>query len=152
MSTKNDERSKNRRSSLKTHDTNQLDADALLKIKNKRNSVSWGQSNTFQFKAMKAMFQESNDVNKLKKEPEKHKRFLESRKKSIKNEFSLVKEMMKNNKNIMEEVDEADDEEVKQNTDKNIKIGKEGLNEESESSSSENQSDEEEKKEKKEDK
>jgi hypothetical protein len=125
-----------RRSSLKTHDPNsQLDPEAFNKVKNKRNSVSWGQSNTFQFKAMKAMFTESTDVNQPKKETEeKHQKFLESRKKSIKNEFSIVKELMKNNKNIIEE-DEFD-EEVKKNTNKNVKIGKDALNEESESGSS----------------
>ena len=139
MSTKTDEKPKGRRSSLKSHETNQLDA-AALKLKNKRNSVSWGQSNTFQFKAMKAMFQESNDINKPKKETEeKHKQFIESRKKSIKNEFSIVKELMKNNKNLMEEEDD-EDEEVKENTDKNIKIGKEGLEESESSSSSDNAS------------
>ena len=137
---KNFEKPKGRRSSLKTHDNNQLDGAELLKIKNKRNSVSWGQSNTFQFKAMKAMFQESKDINQPTKETEeKHKKFVESRKKSIKNEFSIVKEMMKN-KNIIEE-DEMD-EEVKNNTDKNVLIGKEGLNDENESShSSESESD-----------
>ena len=136
-----------RRSSLKTHDpNNQLDPEALNKLKNKRNSVSWGQSNTFQFKAMKAMFTESCDVNQPKKETEeKHQKFLESRKKSIKNEFSIVKELMKNNKNIIEE-DELD-EEVKKNTNKNVKIGKDALNEESESSSSSSESEGEEKEE-----
>ena len=142
MSTKTDEKPKGRRSSLKTHDANQLES-AALKVKNKRNSVSWGQSNTFQFKAMKAMFQESNDVNRPSKDEAKHKQFLESRKKSIKNEFSIVKEMMKNNKNMMEEEDDEDDE-VKENTDKNVKIGKEALNDESSdsSSSSHNESEE----------
>ena len=81
------------------------------------------------------MFQESNDINQPKKETEeKHQKFLESRKKSIKNEFSIVKELMKNNKNIIEEDDQ--DDEVKKNTDKNVKIGKDGVDEESESSSS----------------
>ena len=142
MSTKTDEKPKGRRSSLKAHDANQLES-AGLKVKNKRNSVSWGQSNTFQFKAMKAMFQESNDVNRPSKDEAKHKQFLESRKKSIKNEFSIVKELMKNNKNMMEEEDDEDDE-VKENTDKNVKIGKEALNEESSdsSSSSHNESEE----------
>ena len=142
MSTKTDEKPKGRRSSLKTHDANQLES-AALKVKNKRNSVSWGQSNTFQFKAMKAMFQESNDINKPSKDEAKHKQFLESRKKSIKNEFSIVKELMKNNKNMMEEEDDEDDE-VKENTDKNVKIGKEALNDESSdsSSSSHNESEE----------
>ena len=123
-----------RRSSLKSYDKNsQLDTESLLKLKNKRNSVSWGQSNTFEFKAMKAMFQESKDVDKPSKETiEKHQKFVEFRKKSIKNEFSIVKEMMKNNKVIEEE---EMDEEVKKNTDKNVQIGHNALNEESESES-----------------
>ena len=105
-------------------------------VKEKRHSVSFGQSNTFQFKAMKAMFQESHDAEKPKKLVEAdHKKFLESRKKSIKNEYSLVKELMKKNKNIIEEEDDSD-EEVKKNTDKNVKIGKEALNEDNSSSSS----------------
>ena len=129
-----------RRSSLKTSDTgSKLDPQNLLKIKGTRHSVSFGQSNTFQFKSMKAMFQESHDVDKPKKSnEEEHKKFIESRKKSIKNEFSLVKELMKQNKNIIEEIEDSD-EEVKKNTDKNIKIGHENLNEESSSSSSDNE-------------
>ena len=134
-----------RRSSLKSGDgSNKLDPQNLLKFKGKRHSVSFGQSNTFQFKAMKAMFQESHDVDKPKKSTEEeHKKFVESRKKSIKNEFSLVKEMLKKNKNIIEELEDSD-EEVKKNTDKNIKIGHDNLNEESSSSS--NSEDENEKK------
>ena len=127
-----------RRSSLKASDSgSKLDPQNLLKIKGgKRHSVSFGQSNTFQFKAMKAMFQESHDAEKPKKFVEaEHKKFLESRKKSIKNEYSLVKELMKKNKNIIEEEDDSD-EEVKKNTDKNVKIGKEALNEDNSSSSS----------------
>ena len=129
-----------RRSSLKASDSgSKLDPQNLLKIKGgKRHSVSFGQSNTFQFKAMKAMFQESHDAEKPKKfVEEEHKKFLESRKKSIKNEYSLVKELMKKNKNIIEEEDDSD-EEVKKNTDKNVKIGKEALNEDNSSSSSHN--------------
>ena len=123
-----------RRSSLKSSDTNsKLDPESLLKIKSKRNSVSWGQSNTFQFKAMKAMFQETKDIEKPSKEKEeKHQKFVEDRRKSIKNEFSIVKELMKN-KNIIDEEDM--DEEVKKNTDKNVQIGHDGAQEESESSS-----------------
>ena len=134
-----------RRSSLKSGDgSNKLDPQNLLKFKGKRHSVSFGQSNTFQFKAMKAMFQESHDVDKPKKSTEEeHKKFVESRKKSIKNEFSLVKELMKQNKNMIEELEDSD-EEVKKNTDKNIKIGHDNLNEESSSSS--NSEDENEKK------
>ncbi len=122
-----------RRSSLKSGTNSKLDPESLLKVKNKRNSVSWGQSNTFQFKAMKAMFQESKDIDKPNKEKdEKHQKFVENRKKSIKNEFSIVKELMKNKVIIDEE--EMDDE-VKKNTHKNVKMGHDALEEESESSS-----------------
>ena len=127
-----------RRSSLK-NSGGKLDPNNLLKLKQGvRHSVSFGQSNTFQFKAMKAMFEESHDISKPQKmSEEEHKKFVESRKKSIKNEFSIVKEMMKNNKNMIEELEDSD-EEVKKNTDKNVKIGHEALNEESSSESSNN--------------
>ena len=129
-----------RRSSLKGGNSgDKLDPNNLLKLKKGvRHSVSFGQSNTFQFKAMKAMFEESHDANKPKKmAQEEHNKFLESRKKSIKNEFSIVKEMMKKNKNMIEELEDSD-EEVKKNTDKNVKIGHEALNEENSSESSNN--------------
>ena len=148
-------KSSGRRSSLKATDSgSKLDPQNLLKIKGgKRHSVSFGQSNTFQFKAMKAMFQESYDADKPKKSnEEEHKKFVETRKKSIKNEFSLVKELMKKNKNIIEEVEDWD-EEVKKNTDKNVQIGHENLNEESGSSGgSDNENDENEGDKKKEEK
>ena len=122
-----------RRSSLKSGDVNSKINPHLIDFKGKRHSVSWGQCNTFKFKAMKAMFQEAEKVSKPEKEnEEKHKKFDEIRRKSIKNEFSIVKEMMKN-KNIIEE--EEVDEEVKKNTDKNLKMGHEALNEESDSGS-----------------
>ena len=130
-----------RRSSLKGGNSgDKLDPNNLLKIKKGvRHSVSFGQSNTFQFKAMKAMFEESHDAaTKAKKvTEEEHNKFLESRRKSIKNEFSIVKEMMKKNQNIIEEVEDSD-EEVKKNTCKNIKIGHEPLEEESSNESSNN--------------
>ena len=132
-----------RRSSLKTTDNNPHN---VLKIKEKRHSVSWGKSDTFQFKQMKATFQESKDVelpekDKYEKET-KHKEFVENRRKSIKDEFSLVKEALK--KNIIEEEDDEEtNDEVKKNTDKNVKLGRDALNEkESESSSSEDSGEE----------
>ncbi len=136
-------KTKVRRSSLKSGTGNNLDPQNLLKIKQGvRHSVSFGQSNTFQFKAMKAMFQESFDANEPKKLcEEEHKKFLDNRKKSIKNEFSLVKELMKNNKNMIEEIEDSD-EEVKNNTDKNVKIGHEALNEKDSDSSSYNSGEE----------
>ena len=141
----NNEKPKGRRSSLKSNN-NKLDSTELMKQKNKRNSVSWGLTNTFKFKAMKAMFQESNDINKPRKyTTDEHKLFVENRKKSIKDEFSIVKEMMKKDKNLMEEV-EIDDDEVKKNTEKNLKMAKESLSIESESSDSSESESEEEKK------
>ena len=136
-----------RRSSLKMHNNprNKLDPQALLMgLKgSKRNSVSFGQSNTFQFKQMKAMFQESHDIDKPKKlNEEEHKQFVENRRKSIKNEFSMVKELMKKNKEAIEEVNDSDDE-AKKNMDKNIEMGKKELNEKSSSSSSKSNSDKE---------
>ena len=123
-----------RRSSLKTTDNN---TQNLLKLKEKRHSVSWGKSDTFQFKQMKATFQESKDVEIPNKEKEiKHKEFVENRRKSIKDEFSIVKEALKKNI-IEEEEDEETNDEVKKNTDKNVKLGHEALNEESDSSDSE---------------
>ena len=124
-----------RRSSLRTQD---MKLDPAKLAKGKRNSVSWGQSNTFQFKAMKALFQESSDLNKAPKEEEKHQQFVENRRKSIKNEFGLVKEMLAKNKNIIEEEEEEGNDEVKKNTNKNIKIGHDAVDEEESSSSSEN--------------
>ena len=131
-----------RRSSLKSY-TNKLDPNNLLQVKNKRNSVSWGQSNTFQFKAMKAMFQESSDINKDKKDTEEHKQFVETRRKSIKNEFSLVKELMQQKQYIIDEDEENEqsDDEVKKNTNKNVQIGKDELNENSNSSDSDSEKD-----------
>lgn len=131
---------KGRRSSLKGKDLKQkLDPNNLLKFtKGKRHSVSFGQSNTFQFKQMKAMFEEKTDINKPKMEnKEEHKKFVEFRKKSIKNEFLLVKEMMKIKQEANEDMDDSD-EEVKKNTDKNIKIGHEELKEESSNESGTN--------------
>ena len=134
MSEESSKRNENRRSSLKTPNNNPQD---LLKLKNKRHSVSWGKSDTFQFKQMKATFQESKDVEIPNKEKEtKHKEFVENRRKSIKDEFSLVKEALK--KNIIEEEDDEEtNDEVKKNTDKNIKLGHEAMNEEDSDSNSE---------------
>ncbi len=89
---------------------------------------------------MKATFQETKDVEAPNKEQEvKHKEFVENRRKSIKDEFSLVKEALK--KIVIEEDDEEDtNDEVKKNTDKNVKIGHDSLNEEdSESNNSDSE-------------
>lgn len=129
-----------RRSSLKCRQlVNKLDPDAIMKAKpkGKRNSVSWGLSNTFEFKAMKATFQDSKDINKEdnSEQKEKHDKFLATRKASIKNESSLLKEMMKKNAaSIIDE--EENDDEAKANMKKNLQMGKDALKEVSESSES----------------
>ena len=133
-------RGNTRRSSFRNRKVKQhLDQASLLKLKTKRNSISWGNSDTFQFKAMRAMFEESKDINEKSKkeeeeEGEKHKQFVETRRRSIKNEFLLVKEFVKNK--MVEEGEDEIDEEVKKNTDTNIKNGHDALNEISESSTS----------------
>ena len=129
----NTRRSSFRNRKVKPH----LDQTSLLKLKTKRNSISWGNSDTFQFKAMRAMFEESKDINEKsnnEEEGEKHKQFVETRRRSIKNEFLLVKEFVKNK--MIEEGEDEIDEEVKKNTDTNIKNGHDALNEMSESSTS----------------
>ena len=133
-------RGNTRRSSFRNRKVKQhLDQASLLKLKTKRNSISWGNSDTFQFKAMRAMFEESKDINEKSKkeeeeEGEKHKQFVETRRRSIKNEFLLVKEFVKNK--MLEEGEDEIDEEVKKNTYTNIKNGHDALNEISESSTS----------------
>ena len=129
----NTRRSSFRNRKVKPH----LDQTSLLKLKTKRNSISWGNSDTFQFKAMRATFEESKDINEKsnnEEEGEKHKQFVETRRRSIKNEFLLVKEFVKNK--MIEEGEDEIDEEVKKNTDTNIKNGHDALNEISESSTS----------------
>ena len=129
---------KTRRSSFRNRKVKpHLDQTSLLKLKTKRNSISWGNSDTFQFKAMRAMFEESKDINEKsnnEEEGEKHKQFVETRRRSIKNEFLLVKEFVKNK--MLEEGEDEIDEEVKKNTYTNIKNGHDALNEMSESSTS----------------
>ena len=88
-------------------------------FKKKRNSVSFKFGENFQFKELRARFQES-EPNKVNEE--KNNKFIEARKKSIKNEFSLVKELLKKQQ---EEIEEVENEEVIENTNKNLQVGKE---------------------------
>lgn len=127
-----------RRSSLKSRQLLKFDPNALMK--KKRNSVSWGKTNTFEFKTMKAMFKEGEDANKeeTKEDKEKHQQFLKDRKASIKNEFSLIKELMKKNADAI--IEEEENDEAKKNMKKNLEMGKKALEEESESSESKSNS------------
>jgi septum formation inhibitor MinC len=123
--------SRPKRSSLKM--ANMLDPKEIMSYqKKKRNSVSFQLGGNFKFKELRAKFEDIKP--EKKKNPEEKKAFSEARRKSIKNEFALVKEMLKKEKAI-EEV-ENETEEVKENTDKNLKVGKEyEESEESEKSS-----------------
>ena len=109
-----------KRSSLKT--SNPLNIDDIMKYK-KRNSVSWNMgSKTFNFEKLKTNFEKIDENRKEKKE-----KFAEKRRQSIKNEFTLVKEMMKN------KIDEIeDDDEIKINTEKNSKLNEKETDSESE--------------------
>ena len=117
-----------KRSSLKM--ANLMDPNEILSYqKKKRNSVSFQLGGNFKYKELRAKFE---DIKQEATNPIKKKNFLDARKKSIKNEFALAKEMLKNK--IIEE-EESESEEVKENTDKNIKVGKEYEDSESDTQS-----------------
>ena len=120
-----------KRSSLKQR--NPLDINDIMKCKNKkRNSVSWNMGvRSFNLNQIKANF---DNIENSKKDNESQEKFNEKKKKSIKNEFTLVKEMMMKNKGI-EEIE--DDDEIKVNTERNIEFGKNALNEKETDSESE---------------
>ena len=133
-----------KRSSLKT--SNPLNVIGLTDLnKKKRHSVSFKNGTLFNVEKIKAKFDIGNKENENDKE--KKKKFIENRRESVKNEFSLVKELMK--KNSMEEIEESEDEELKENTKKNIEEGKKKLNESISSSSSSSSSSSQSEKEKK---
>ncbi len=74
------------------------------------------------FNELKTKFEE---IKNEEKENNLKNSFLEIRKRSIKNEFSIVKELLKK-QNAIEEVEE--EENVKENTENNIKMGKDFQN------------------------
>ena len=117
-----------KRSSLKM--PGKIDKNELMKhnANKKRNSVSFkfGENN---FKELRARFE---NVEPKKKNDEKNNKFIEDRKKSIKNEFSLVKELLKNKE--IEVINEND--EVQENTNKNVQVGKNYVDSDSESEKS----------------
>ena len=121
--------SRGKRSSLKM--PGKLDKNEIMNhnANKKRNSVSFklGENN---FKELRARFENIEP----KKNDEKNNKFIEARKKSIKNEFSLVKELLKNKE--IEVINEND--EVKENTNKNVHVGKDYVDSDSESQKSEN--------------
>ena len=119
--------SRGKRSSLKM--PGKIDKNEIMNnAKKKRNSVSFkfGENN---FKELRARFE---NVEPQKKNEEKNNKFIEDRKKSIKNEFSLVKELLKNKE--IEIINEND--EVQENTNKNVQVGKNYVDSDSESEKS----------------
>lgn len=111
-----------KRSSLKNSNYLTPEELAMLQKRNKRLSVNWAINlKSIDLKNIKTSFEndlkERNDV-PIKKDP----KFEEVRKKSIKNEFTLVKEMIKNKQIDDEEL--VQDSEISQNTLKNVEVGK----------------------------
>ena len=110
MSEVNSEKPKvTRRSSLRCRRINVKPNPApagAVKKNGKRSSISWGQIDTFEFKEMKPTFQENTEINKekTKESEERHKKFLETRRRSITNEFISDKDMMKACINFIEEI------------------------------------------------
>ena len=124
-----------RRSSLKNRNQTPKFPLELLKGKTKRNSISWGQTNTFQFKENNPSLQETKNLAKKETDEaeEKHKKFLETRRRSVQNEFVPQKKMIEKSKELDEDIM---NEELKKNMENNIKVGKEAKEEISETSES----------------
>jgi hypothetical protein len=109
-----------KRSSLKNN-SNILDPHKIINYK--RNSVSFNLESVKKFKKLKFDIGELKPAEK-KILVEKKKKFEEVRRQSVKNEFNLVRDFLKNK---MNNIDDLEDEDVKENTIKNITMGKEGL-------------------------
>ena len=105
-----------KRSSLKN--SNPLNEKEIMNSGQKRNSVSFQIGNVLQFKANFV------GVEDKKIDDEHEKKFKEARRKSIKNECQITKDLLKNDKEI-QEIENEDFEEIQENTNKNINIGKE---------------------------
>ena len=126
---------KPKRSSLKG--ANMMDANEIMKYsRKKRNSVSFQLGGNFQFNKLRTTFKEMKPemINPIKK-----KSFVEKRKQSIQNEYALAKELLKKQKSIDEIENET---EVKENTNKNVQVGKEIKESDSEDISDESEEDE----------
>ena len=123
-----------KRSSLRNSTNNLNIKEYIIHKPQKRNSVSW-KMGKLNLENMKTTFE--NIENKNEKEiEEKNKKFKEARRRSVINEFTLVKEMLSKNQNAIEEIE--DDDEIKKNTEKNLENGKKALNTKDTDSESEN--------------
>ena len=113
-----------KRSSLKISNCLTKEELKALQKRYKRLSVNWDSSiKSIDLKAIKTSF-EKIDKEKADKDVKAERKFEEARRKSIKNEFTLVKEMMKNKKIDDEEL--VQDKEISENTKKNLEVGKSG--------------------------
>ena len=118
---------KEKRSSLKIStplNENELKA---IQLKGKRNSVSFQIGNSFNLQSIKPTFDESKQERKMSSfvpRIEDKRKFEEKRKKSIKNEFAAARELMQTQA-LIEEFDKEEIDNIKKNTDLNIKVGKE---------------------------
>ena len=123
-----------KRSSLRNSTNNLNIKEYIIHKPQKRNSVSW-KLGKLNLEKMKTTFE--NIENKNEKEiEEKNKKFKEARRRSVINEFTLVKEMLSKNKIAVEEIE--DDDEIKKNTEKNLENGKKALNTKDTDSGSDN--------------
>ena len=98
-----------RRSSFKSKNLNikpNPNPNSSVKKNGKRTSISWGQIDTFEFNEMKPTFQENEEIVKKQTEEsdERHKKFIEDRRRSIKNEFVSEKQMIKMSENLIDEI------------------------------------------------
>ena len=109
---------KPKRSSLKN--SKPMNPNEILAYSKKRNSVSWKIGSNLKFPEVMTKF----DIENKKNDNEKDKKFEEARRKSIKNEFSLAKELLKNDKEILE-IENEEGDEIKENTHKNEHIKEE---------------------------
>ena len=113
-----------KRSSLKMSNCLTKEELKALQKRYKRLSVNWDSSiKSIDLKTIKTSF-EKIDKEKVDKDVKAERKFEEARRKSIKNEFTLVKEMMKNKKIDDEEL--GQDKEISENTKKNLEVGKSG--------------------------
>ena len=104
---------KTKRSSLKNNSNLTPEEIEKIKAKSKRLSVKWNSSANLTYLDLS---QKKVTHDKVSFDSEKNKKFLENRRQSVKNEFTLVKEMLKNT-DIQNELDEI----TKKNTKLNEK-------------------------------
>ena len=105
MSTNNNEAKPKavRRSSLKNRNLTPKFSLEALKTKQKRSSISWGQVNAFKFKEFNNPTLEETKTISQEEKDEKHKKFLETRRRSIQNEFVPSKMMKDKSKELAED-------------------------------------------------